>query len=78
MNPVSRRDASDRWRLFAVSACAGAVKSQHEALYVERLRARRALSCTAVRSITRGHATRQPTLLQSQVSRRRLLAGVGG
>jgi hypothetical protein len=44
MNPVSLRDASDRWRLFAVSACAGAVKSQHEALalYVERLRARRA------------------------------------
>ena len=60
MNPVARRDASDRWRLFAVSACAGAVKNQHEALYVERLRARRARSCTAVRSITRGHAIRQP------------------
>jgi hypothetical protein len=45
MNPVAPRDAGDRWRLFAVAACGGALKSQHElALYVERLRARRALT----------------------------------
>jgi hypothetical protein len=43
MNPVARLDAGDRWRHFAVAACGGAVKSQNEvALYVERLRARRA------------------------------------
>jgi hypothetical protein len=43
MNPVARLDAGDRWRHFAVAACGAAVKSQHEvALYVERLRARRA------------------------------------
>jgi len=43
MNPVVRRDPGDRWRLFAVAACGGVVTSQHAvALYVERLRARRA------------------------------------
>ena len=79
MNPVVRRDPGDRWRLFAVAACGGAVKSQHEgALYVERLRARRAPSCTAVRSITRGNVMRRSALLQSQLARRCFLAGVSG
>jgi hypothetical protein len=45
MSKVARRDPGDRWRLFAVAACGGAVKSQQEVdLYVERLRARQALS----------------------------------
>jgi hypothetical protein len=45
MSTVARRDPGDRWRLFAVAACAGAVKSQQEVgLYVELLRARQALT----------------------------------
>jgi hypothetical protein len=45
MSNVARRDPGDRWRLFAVAACGGAVKSQREVdLYVERLRARQASS----------------------------------
>jgi hypothetical protein len=45
MSTVARRDPGDRWRLFAVAACGGAVKSQQEvALYVELLRARQALT----------------------------------
>jgi hypothetical protein len=33
----------NRWRIFAVAACGGAVRGQQDAaLYVERLRARRA------------------------------------
>jgi hypothetical protein len=46
-NPLLETEAmahpGDRWRLFAVAACGGAVKGQQEVhLYVERLRARRA------------------------------------